>query len=338
MPQGSPDLQISLIIPVRNEEESLARLVASIRAQTRRPDEVILVDGGSTDRTVELARSLAAEGGGVRVVEAGQASPGRGRNVGASEARYPWLAFTDAGIGLEPDWLERLVEQVAEEPETEVVYGNYDPVTRTFFERCAAIAYVSPKSPHGEGGALTRGRFIASSLMRREVWRRAGGFPDMRAAEDLIFMERVEAEGARTRWAPRANVFWQLQPTFARTFRRFALYSKHNVWAGRQRFWHYGIARQYAVALVFVVLAVVHSAWWLLLPVLGLLARAAKSVWRWREGRGLLWALNPFQLICVALVILTVDLATFAGWAQALLTRPPAGREAGAPAQTGSKV
>lgn len=324
MPQGSPDLQISLVVPVRNEEESLARLVSSIRAQTRRPDEVVLVDGGSTDRTVALARELAAGDERFRVVEAGQASPGRGRNVGAGAARYPWLAFTDAGIGLDPEWLERLVEQVEEEPETDVVYGNYDPSAETFFERCAAIAYVAPKRPHGAGGALTRGHFIASSLMRREVWRRAGGFPDMRAAEDLIFMERVEAQGARTRWAPRANVRWQLQPTLARTFRRFALYSKHNVWAGRQRFWHYGIARQYALALPFVVLAVVHSAWWLLVPALGLAARGAKSVWRHREGRGLAWALNPLQLGCVVLVLLTVDLATFVGWAQALLTRPPA--------------
>lgn len=322
--QGSPELRISLVVPVRNEEESLARLVSSVRAQTRQPDEVILVDGGSTDRTVELARELCAGDGRFRVVEAGPASPGRGRNVGAAEARHPWVAFTDAGIGLDPEWLERLAEQVSEEPATEVVYGNYDPVTETFFERCAAVAYVAPKSPHGEGGALTRGRFIASSLMRREVWRRAGGFPDMRAAEDLIFMERVEAQGARTRWAPRANVRWQLQPTLGRTFRRFALYSKHNVWAGRQRFWHYGIARQYALALPFVVLAAAHSAWWLLVPALGLAARAAKSILRHREGRGLLWALNPAQFACVLLVLLTVDLATFAGWAQALLTRPPA--------------
>jgi glycosyltransferase involved in cell wall biosynthesis len=331
MPQGSPDLQISLVVPVRNEEESLARLVSSIRAQTRQPEEVLLVDGGSNDRTVELARELAAGDERFRVVEAGEASPGRGRNVGASEARYPWLAFTDAGIGLDPEWLERLAEQVEAEPETEVVYGNFDPVTRTFFERCAAIAYVAPKTPHGDDGSLTRGRFIASSLMRREVWRRAGGFPDMRAAEDLIFMERVEAEGARTRWAPRANVRWQLQPNLARTFRRFALYSKHNVWAGRQRFWHYGIARQYAVALLFVVLAVVHSVWWLLVPALGLAARAAKSILRHREGRGLLWALNPLQFAGVVLVLLTVDLATFVGWAQALLTRP-----AGAAAEQGT--
>jgi glycosyltransferase involved in cell wall biosynthesis len=328
MAQGSPDLQISLVVPVRNEEGSLARLVSSIRAQTRQPDEVILVDGGSTDRTVELARELAAGDERFRVVEAGEASPGRGRNVGAGEASHPWLAFTDAGIRLEPDWLERLVEKVEEEPETEVVYGNYEPLRRTFFERCAAAAYVQPKVLR-EGEAV-RAPSIASALMRREVWRRAGGFPDLRATEDLIFFERVEALGARTRWAARATVWWELQPDLARTFRKFVLYSKHNVWAGRQRFWHYGVARQYALALPFVALALLHSAWWLAVPALGLVARAARSVWRHREGRGLPWALNPLQLAGVVVVLLTIDLATFVGWAQALLKgRPRAAAEQG---------
>jgi glycosyltransferase involved in cell wall biosynthesis len=46
------------VVPVRNEEGSLAALVESIRGQTRAPDEIVLVDGGSTDRTVALAPKL----------------------------------------------------------------------------------------------------------------------------------------------------------------------------------------------------------------------------------------------------------------------------------------
>ena len=330
MAEGSTPLPISLVVPLRNEEESLGRLVASVRRQTRPPDEVVLVDGGSTDRTVALARELAAGDPRFRVVEAGEATPGRGRNVGAGAARNPWIAFTDAGITLDPDWLARLAAVAEDDPAADVVYGNFEPDTNTFFERCAALAYVPPRATRE--GASMRGPSIASALVRREVWRRAGGFPDLRAAEDLIFMERVEALGARTRWAPAATARWQLQPTLARTFRKFALYSKHNVWAGRQRFWHYGVARQYAAALAFVALAFAHSAWWLAVPAAGLAARAALSVWRRREGRGLPWALNPARLAGVGLVLLAVDLATFVGWAQALLGAParPAAEQGGA--------
>jgi len=53
-------------------------------------------------------------------------------------------------------------------------------------------------------------------------------------------------------------------------------------------------------------------------PVAGTLARAAKSIYVRREGRGLWWLLNPAQFAGVVFVMLAVDLATFVGWAQAV--------------------
>lgn len=314
---------VSLVVPVRNEEASLAALVESIRRQTHRPQEVILVDGGSTDRTVKLARELAATlDCELRVIEASEATPGRGRNIGIGAARTRWVALTDAGIRLEPQWLENLIAVARADTEVSVVYGNYEAAAASFFERCAALVYLPPKE--ARGGGRMRGPSIASALLRREVWRAAGGFPDLRAAEDLFFMEEIKRQNFKTAYAPQATVWWQLQPTLGKTFRKFTLYSRHNVWAGRQWDWHYGLARQYAVWLVFVALASVHSAWWLVVPVAGIMARAAKSIYRRREGRGLSWVLNPAQFAVVVLVMLTIDLATFVGWAQAAV-RPRAG-------------
>lgn len=314
-------ISVSVVVPVRNEEQSLPTLIASLRAQTFQPAEVIIVDGGSTDRTVEVVRQLTTGDDRFRLIEAGAATPGRGRNVGSKAARSSWLAYTDAGIRVEPTWLERLVREVARAPAPDVVYGNYEPVTRTRFERAAALTY--PAAPSERPGGRMRGPFIASSLVRREVWQRVGGFPDLRAAEDLIFMERIEQQGFRIAWAPQATVWWQLQPTFATTFRKFVNYSRHNVWAGRQRYWHYGLARQYLVAAIFIMLALVHSRWWLLGPLLGLLVRTAKSIWQRRQSHSLLWLLNPLQFGEVLLIILTIDLATFVGWAQARFRRAP---------------
>lgn len=312
---------VSVVTPVRNEAESLPALIDALLNQTFPPAEVIVVDGGSTDRTVEVVRGYAARDERVRLVEQGEAaSPGRNRNTGVAAARYDWIAFIDAGIRPELTWLAELVRAVADAPATEVVYGNFEPVTDTFFERCAALAYPPPKQDR-PGGQM-RGPFIASSLVRRNVCRAVGGFPDLRAAEDLIFMERIERAGYRIAWSPRAIVWWHLRPTLVSTFRRFVLYSKHNVWIKRQHGWHYGLARQYALVLPFVGLSFAHRAWWLLVPALWLLARTAKNIWRRREGRRLWWALNPFQFFGVLIVMLTVDAGTFVGWAQALLTRP----------------
>ena len=307
---------ISLVVPVRNEQSSIGELIASISKQTREPDEVILVDGGSTDQTVALAEDLTAGDRRYRILRVGDATPGRGRNVGFAEARYDWVALTDAGIRLDPEWMDQLAEVAERDPRVQVVYGNYEPTQDTFFERCAALAYVPAKEQRP--GGVMRGPSIASALIHWDVWKAVGGFPDLRAAEDLVFMERIKERGFVTGWVPEATVTWQLQPTLARTFRRFVLYSKHTAWAGRQWDWQYGIARQYLVGLLFLVLAIVHSPWWLGLPLLGFLARVAKSIWTRREGRGLLWLLDPIQLAGVGLILTTIDLATFIGWVQAL--------------------
>lgn len=308
-------MNVSLVVPLRDEAQSLPRLLETIRRQTFQPEEIILVDGGSADATVELARRAAESDPHVRLIEAGPATPGRARNVGIEAASCEWVALTDAGTRLEPTWLERLVSVVETNPTTDVVYGNLEPIVDSWFTRCAALAYIPPKELR-PGGTM-RGPFIPSSLLRRDVWRKIGGFTDLRAAEDLIFMNQISEAGYKIGWAPGATVWWEIQRDFARTFRRFALYSKHNVWVGRQWDWHYGIARQYAVATGFVLLAFIQSRWWLTALPLWFGARVLRSIWRRREGRAVIWALNPALFGGVGLVLLTIDLATFVGWAQA---------------------
>lgn len=315
-------MQVSLVIPIRNETASIAALLDSIRLQTKSPDEILLVDGGSTDGTIDLAKQLVADDSRYRIIDAGPATPGRGRNVGIEAAGHDWIALTDAGIRLEPTWLQRLVEPVERQPDLDVVYGNYEPIAETAFAQYAVLAYV-PAKETCPGGRI-RGRSTASMLIRRATWALVGGFPDLRAAEDLIFMERIEQSGCRIGWAPQATVWWQIQPTLARTFNRFVLYSKHNVWAGRQRYWHHGVARQYLVAGLILLLALAWSPWWLLVLWASLVARIGRTLWLRREDHSLGWLFNPVRWMAVGFILLAIDLATFVGWLQAIRTRSPA--------------
>src|SRR5690348_5530131 len=231
------DILVSLVIPVRNEAATVADLLTTIHAQTLPANEVVFVDGGSLDNTAEILRSAAQRDSSLHLLEAQDATPGRGRNIGIDAASNDWIALTDAGIWLEPTWLESLVAEIERNPSANLVFGAYEALTDTFFQQCAAAAYVAPKLLRP--GGLMRGPSIASCLLHRSLWRAVGGFPDLRAAEDLIFMEQCQQVG-RIAWAPQALVRWQLQPTLGATFKRFALYSYHNVLAGRQRYWHYG--------------------------------------------------------------------------------------------------
>jgi glycosyltransferase involved in cell wall biosynthesis len=309
------DLRISLVIPVRNEAATISDLLGSVYGQTLRPSEIVFVDGGSGDNTVPILRKAAQEDSSLHLLEAQDATPGRGRNIGVEAASNDWIALTDAGIRLEPTWLEYLAAEVERDPSVNLVFGAYEPRTGTFFQQCAASAYVAPKQQR-PGGRM-RGPFIASCLLHRNLWRAVGGFPDLRAAEDLIFIERCQQVGSIA-WAPQAVVRWQLQSTLKATYRRFALYSYHNVLAGRQRYWHYGIARKYFLALVIAILGAVHNRIWLLALALFAIARVAKAIWNYDEQRRLIRLFNPGRLLLVGTILAVIDLATFVGWVRAV--------------------
>ena len=306
---------VSLVVPVLDEAGSVGSLLRSIDEQVRPPDEIVIVDGGSTDGTVATIRRLTRGDARYRLLEGGASTPGRGRNLGIEAASHPWVALTDAGIELDAHWLERLARVVDHDDAVDVVYGSFAPAHGSWFERCADLAYVAPLAPSPLGPVRTRS--VASCLLRREAWRRAGGFPDLRAAEDLLFMRRLDELGCRVAVAPEARVTWHLQPTAARTFQRFRRYSMHNVLAGQQRHWHHGLARQYAAGVALLVAARLARR-----PPLALLAaagsaRVARTLWRRREGRGVLWVLRPDRFVTVALIMALVDAATFAGWIDA---------------------
>jgi glycosyltransferase involved in cell wall biosynthesis len=316
-------VRISVIIPVLNEEHSIQPLLESLQSQTLTPAEIIVTDGGSTDRTPELVENYDRGALPIRLIRAAHAYPGRGRNLAAAEAANEWIAFIDAGVKPAPNWLESLAAVALTTNDPEVVYGSYEPVTETFFQECAAIAFVPP--PVSMNGDFMRTRSTASVLMRRSVWQKVGGFPeDLRSAEDLLFMDRIEAASFRISHAPKAIVHWSIQPTLWKTFRRFVAYSHSNIRAGLWRSWQARIFQRYALLLLLVLVALFLDPKWLLLPIglwlLMLLARALVASRRnafsypARLGRYLL------RLIVIMPVLAVVDLAAIAGGVKWLLT------------------
>jgi cellulose synthase/poly-beta-1,6-N-acetylglucosamine synthase-like glycosyltransferase len=199
---------VSVVIPARNEEKNVEALWRSLLAQTLYPSEIIFVDGGSTDRTIAIIREFMDGNIPVRLIEAGNALPGRGRNIGISAAHGEILAMTDAGIVLAADWLKCLVEPFEREPDVQVVYGVHGCYTQTLFERCYATVNV----PRGKkvGARYYRYPCPASMAIRRSAWEKTGGFrEDLRADEDILFFRHLEKLGLKTVLAPEAVAYWR---------------------------------------------------------------------------------------------------------------------------------
>jgi glycosyltransferase involved in cell wall biosynthesis len=300
-------VKVSLIVPLRDEQATVGLLLESIKAQRRPPDEVVVVDAGSKDETPALVEAFEAPIP-LRLVRAGELFPGLARNAGASVAAHPWLAFTDGGVRLAPAWLHELVA-AAEAGDADVVFGSFDPVCDTFFRRCAALAYVPPPGASG-----VRGPSVVSMAVRRDAFERAGGFPPFRAAEDLMFLERLLALPLRVAHAPAAIAHWEIAPDLRRTFRRFALYSEQNLRAGRGRYWHHGVLRHYLlVALVTAgLVAGGAGAWALAAYPLWQVARAGRSAWHKRAAFAFR-ALDPRHVLGAAALLCALDAATLSG-------------------------
>ena len=313
---GPHSIAISVVVPVRDEEGSIRALLDGLLGQTLPPDEIVITDGGSVDRTRAIIEEFIQRGAAVRLLTDRDSLPGRSRNIGVANASNDWIAFIDAGITPAPNWLQALADKVINQSDAEVVYGSYEPLTDSFFEECAAIAYIPPPTTTDEGPV--RPYSIVSALMPKKAWEQAGGFPEhLRSAEDLLFMNRVEAAGFRVVRAPRAVVHWSIQPGLWKTFRRFVVYARNNIRAGLWRNWQAPILRRYAILFLFALPAIFVGARWLFVPLalwIGLLsARAIRALWQNRDcyPAGLLR--NCCRFIVIVPILATLDLATFVG-------------------------
>jgi glycosyltransferase involved in cell wall biosynthesis len=308
--ETAPDVtgaDVSVVIPAFNEEATIEATLAALSSQTTVPREVVLVDAGSEDRTVERAKAFRPPFE-LQLLQRGRLNPGEARNEGVRHSRGSWIAFVDAGAYPCPTWLEELLVS-ARGSRADVIFGSYFPIMDTVFRRCAAVAYVPALGAHG-----VRGPFVGSMAIRRETFNRVDGFPAYRAGEDLIFMERILASPIPAAYAPRAEVGWETAPNVAATFRRFALYSRENISAGLARYWHVGVARQYVglTALALLALAAGAGAWtWLLAP-LFFSARSVKAGWQ-KRGSLPFEALHPALLLGAAAILFVLDAATLAG-------------------------
>ncbi|MGN0773455.1 MAG: glycosyltransferase family 2 protein [Candidatus Ventricola sp.] len=117
--------EVSVIIPVYNAEKHLEECVRSICAQTLREIEIICVDDGSTDSSVEILNRLSQEDSRINVVRQENAGAGAARNHGMHLAKGKYLSFLDADDFFDPHMLEKAFEQ-AEADQAELVVFKAD--------------------------------------------------------------------------------------------------------------------------------------------------------------------------------------------------------------------
>ena len=217
-------MKVSLVATVKDAAEHIEEFLESVRAQTLPPDEILVVDGGSTDGTLELLRAAPDVG----LLEAPGAGIARGRNLGIEVATHDTIAVSDADCVLAPDWLDHLARAL--EAGADVAMGYYRPIVRSFFETCAAAIAIPEPDEIDEGSFMPSSRSIA---FRREMFERTGGYPEwLEVGEDMYLNHRLRDLYADMVFVPDAVAYWRMRPTIGGTFRQYVRYAEGDAIAG----------------------------------------------------------------------------------------------------------
>ena len=171
--------QLSIIIPVINEEKNLAKLLPKVCT----PEiEVIVVDGGSTDQTVTIAKSYGAQ------VLNRQAGRGHQLNQGAKKAQSKHLLFLH-GDTILPHGFQQEIKNCLGDPLVAVGAFRLQLSTKTWPLQLIAwganIRSKFGKLPYGDQGFF----------MTAETFKKIGGFPEVQLMEDFIFIRQARKYG-----------------------------------------------------------------------------------------------------------------------------------------------
>ncbi len=217
-------MKTSLICTVINEEKTVRNLLDSILKQTRKPDEIVIVDGGSRDSTVKVLKEH-SKGFPVpvKIIVADRANISQGRNIAIKHSRGPVIVSTDGGTVHDKNWFKNIVKNI--EDGYDVSAGLFYPLPKTEFEKIVGkLMYPNMEKVPDDWPPSSR-----SAAFTKRAWEKAGGYPEeLYTAEDSLFNYRLKATSARYKVARNTKSYWRPRPTLRKFFKQYFIYAKGN--------------------------------------------------------------------------------------------------------------
>ena len=316
-------MKVSVIVTVLNEGPAIGRLLDSLAGQTRAPDEVVEVDGGSIDDTVAVLRAYGDQARlPLRILVEPGANIARGRNLAIRAASGDVIASTDAGVWLVPEWLAELVAPFEAEDPPQVVAGFFVPDPQTVFEAAMSATVLPSLAEINPERFLPSSRSVAFS---RNAWRASGGYPDwLDYCEDLIFDFRLRDQFHPFAFAPQAMAHFRPRGSLRSFFKQYYRYARGD---GKADLWRKRHAIRYLTYLVagpllFVLGWMVSPWYWVagaVLAMVGLLGTPYCRLWPLLRPWG--WPKRFKAILWVPVIRITGDIAKMIGYPVGCLWR-----------------
>lgn len=220
-------MKTAIITTVFNEGSNIARFLRSILDQRRLPDDLVIVDGGSTDDTYaqieRFAADFAARGVHFRALrEQCNIAEGRNRAIAATDAEI--ICVTDAGVTVDSGWFEEVSRPLLENLQVDYVGGNFEIGGENGVQRALRVVGFKNKQTNNPSSR--------SFAFRRSCWQ-AFPYPEnLVVHEDTKLCNEWRARGFRFVHVPTAWVEWLAEDTLPRLYRKFARYAEWTVRSG----------------------------------------------------------------------------------------------------------
>lgn len=221
---------VSVVIPTLNEERSVSTCLDSVLAQTWREMEVIVLDGGSTDRTRDLVAAYSEVDPRVRLVDNPRRTQPAALNTALEHVTSKWLVRIDAHSTVPPTYVETVMEHLGT-GEWGGVGGRKDGVSTTEQGRAVAAALGSRFGVGGStyhyGTEVQEVDHIPFGSYPVSVIRELGGWDEAIASnEDFEFDYRVRKSGRALLFDPRLVILWEARPTVESFFQQYRRYGR----------------------------------------------------------------------------------------------------------------
>jgi GT2 family glycosyltransferase len=233
-PTTEPAIQVSVVMPVYNEDRYLTKCLESLLAQQGVTFEILVVDDGSTDATAAILNYYSKLDSRIRVFKQDHGGPGKARNLAAQEARGEFLAMVDGDMAFAPEYLAKLIAPIQRGDAVgtfskEEYVANYENV----WARCWNLADgMSDNRRHPPDWPDQHDVFRA---IRRETFLKAQGFTSAGSGDDATLAKKV---GALALAAPGAVCYHYNPETLGEAFASSRWYARgKRVPATLKNFW-----------------------------------------------------------------------------------------------------